>query len=170
MEVIEKPLFLYHIVLQNKRIIRMRNWGIPCREVGGYLTETLNAFRGNTCWFGLYRHPFCWYLYSSVTLHIQKAVSYWHYNSHSYEHIKCVFFLHGRCPFLYWNDTSAVRRRSLVYSSNGKVYSLSGEKTTTEVRFWCRLIIRPSLPERPVVLVYIYTHIQQRSWLQVNLY
>ncbi len=64
------------------------------------------------------------------------------------------FFLHGRCPFLYWNDTSAVRR-SLVYSSNGKVYTPSRETTTK--RFWCRLIIHPSLPERPVVLVYIYT-------------
>lgn len=44
-EVIEKPLVLYHIVLQNKRIIRMRNWGIPCREVGGYQTETPRSFQ-----------------------------------------------------------------------------------------------------------------------------
>lgn len=152
MEVIEKPLFLYHIVLQNKRIIRMRNWGIPCREVGGYLTEALKAFRENTCWFGLYRHPFCWYLYSSVTLHIQKAVSYWHYNSHSYEHIKCVFFfLHGRCPFY----TEMTVRRSLVYSLNGKVSSPSRETTTT---FLMPAYNLPSLPERSVVLVYIYTH------------
>lgn len=156
MEVIEKPLFLYHIVLQNKLIIRMRNWGIPCREVGGYLTETLKAFRGNTCWFGLYRHPFCWYLYSSVTLHIQKAVSYWHYNSHSYEHIKCVFFYMDVALF-YTEMTRAPCGGGVSFTPWMGKFILRAEKWQQRGSFWCRLIIHPSLPERPAVLVYIYT-------------
>lgn len=129
-----KASFLYHIVLQNKRIIRMRNWGIPCREVGGYLTEALKLSEKTRVDLGCI-----------VTLSVDICTAASHYTFKKLFLIGITIVIHMNTlnVFFFYMDVALFILKwpcgGVSFTPWTGKFLLQAEKR--QQRFWCRLII-----------------------------